>query len=67
MLQPLDNQYYYSSKFDDCVISYRGGPFYFDDNNKVKDTRLYLYRSVNVEDPKVKSLIQNHQWLEVIH
>jgi hypothetical protein len=65
--QPLDNQYYYLTKFDDCVISYKGGPFYFDDNNDIKDSYLFLYPSVDTKDPKVKSLIQNHEWLQVIH
>lgn len=67
VLQPLDDQYFYLSEFDDCVISYKGGPFYFDDNNVTKDTYLFLYPNVNTNDPKVKSLIQNHKWLQVIH
>lgn len=67
VLQPLDDQYYYLSKFDDCVISYKGGPFYFDDNNETKDAYLFLYPNVNTKDPKVKSLITNHSWLQVIH
>jgi len=66
-LRPLDNQYYYLSKFDDCVISYNGGPFYFDDNNEIKDGYLYLYSGMDMKDPKVKSLIQNHKWLQVIY
>jgi hypothetical protein len=67
VLQPLDDQYFYLSEFDDCVISYKGGPFYFDDNNVTKDTYLFLYPNVNTNDPKVKNLIQNHKWLQVIH
>lgn len=66
VLQPLDNQYYYLSKFDDCAISYKGGPFYFDDNNEIKDSYLFLYSTVNTKDPKVLSLIQNHKWLQVL-
>jgi 20S proteasome alpha/beta subunit len=65
--QPLDDQYYYLTKFDDCVISYKGGPFYFDDNNDIKDSYLFLYPNVDTKDPKVKSLMQNHKWLQVIH
>jgi 20S proteasome alpha/beta subunit len=65
--QQLDGAYFYLSKFDHCVISYKGGPFYFDDNNETKDSYLYLYPSVDTKDPKVKSLIQNHRWLQVIH
>lgn len=71
MLSPMrcdrsTTKYYHLSTFDDCVISYNGGPFYFDDNNEIKDSYLYLYPGVDMKDPKVKRLIQNHKWLQVI-
>jgi hypothetical protein len=66
-LRPLGNQYYDWSKFDDCVISHNGGPLYFDDNNEITDSYLYLYPGVDMKDPKFKSLIQNHEWLQVIY
>lgn len=67
VLQPLDDKYFYLSKFDDCVISYKGSPFYFDDNNDTKDSYLFLYPKVDTKDPKVKSLINNHKWVQVIY
>jgi hypothetical protein len=65
--QQLDGTYFYLSKFDHCVISYKGGPFYFDDNNEIRDSYLLLDPKVDTKDPKVKNLIQKHMWLQVIH
>jgi len=64
--QSLDNQYYYLSRFDDCVISYKGGPFYFDDNNEVTNSYLFLGSDVDTKDPKVSRLISGHKWIQVV-
>jgi hypothetical protein len=65
--QQLDGTYFYLSKFDHCVISYKGGPFYFDDNNEIKDSYLLLDQSVDAKDPKVNDLIRKHKWLQVMY
>jgi hypothetical protein len=62
--QDLDGKYFYKSTFQDCTLTYNGGPFYFDKTNRIEgNTFLLLGAGANRNDPKVQALLRDHPWV----
>lgn len=63
--RPLDGNYFFGDSFNNCILVYNGGPFYFDKNNQVERTALFLGPDVKTNEPKVQELIHNFKWFGV--
>ncbi len=62
----LDDSYFVATTFTNAVLTYDGGPMYFDRNNRVQNCLLIL--GPNVEFPKllVRDLVVNFPWSKVV-
>jgi hypothetical protein len=59
----LDGNYFFDNTFNDCILQYDGDrPFYFDKNNRVQETALFLGPKVKLDDPHVIELRRNFEW-----
>jgi 20S proteasome alpha/beta subunit len=58
----LDGNYFFDNRFNDCILQYNGGPFYFDKNNQVTHTALFLGPDAKIDEPRVQELLHNFQW-----
>ena len=58
----LDGNYFFHDSFNNCILRYDGGPFYFDKNNQVVQTSLFLGPNVKIDQPQVQELLHSFQW-----
>ncbi len=62
----LDESYMVASSFNDLVLTYDGGPMYFDKSNSVKDCVLVLGPHAHIPSLKVHDLVVDFPWARVV-